>query len=184
MKTRNKQEKLNQLRYIKLNDVNITKMNLDLMQEFELTFAYWFGAFGASTIIQNCTNQIHHLLSLAQRYILTSSCPVIFYVQQLTCSKLSQCEIQGQLKYRLSRDMFIMPTKLYYSTTCIFFQMMLALCPFIYNFLLLRPCTLFVLQIVLQNHFGFFKRYLAPPTFGEENIICNDPTASIVPYKD
>ena len=25
-------------------------MKLDLMQEFDLTFAYWFGAFGASTI--------------------------------------------------------------------------------------------------------------------------------------
>ena len=65
---------------MKLDDVNIIKMKLDLIQEFDLTFAYWFGAFGASTIIQNCTNQIHHMLSLAQRCILARSFLGIFLV--------------------------------------------------------------------------------------------------------
>ena len=74
--------------YIKLDDVNIAKMKLDLMQEFDLIFAYWFGAFGASTIIQNCTNQIHHLLSLAKRCILERSCTgILSYFLQISPSK-------------------------------------------------------------------------------------------------
>ena len=48
----------------------------------------------------------------------------------------------------------------------------------IYNFLLLRPCTLFVLQ-TSQNCFGIFIRLvLALFKFGIGNIICHDPTAS------